>query len=73
MVDFLTWLQANQLEWVKSGANPTSLAMLDNEEYVKMPQSFLLKTEKGQAAISVNARSMDCLTFLMNTTIVLGT
>lgn len=55
MVDFLTWLQANQLEWVKSGANPTSLAMLDNEEYVEMPQSILLKTEKGQAAISVNA------------------
>lgn len=55
MVDFLVWLQGNQLEWVKSGANPTSLAMLDNEEYLEMPQSFLLKTEKGQQAVSVNA------------------
>ena len=64
MVDFLTWLQANQLEWVKSGANPTSLAMLDNEEYVKMPQSFLLKTEKGQAAISVNA--VDGLSYIFD-------
>lgn len=54
MVDFLTWLQGNQLEWVKSGANPTSLAMLENEEYVSMPQSFLLKTEKGQDALAVN-------------------
>ena len=37
-----------------------------------MPQSFLLKTEKGQAAISVNA--VDGLSYiLMNTTIVLGT
>lgn len=64
MIDFLTWLQANQLEWVKSGANPTSLAMLDNEEYVEMPQSFLLKTEKGQAAISVN--TVDGLSYIFS-------
>lgn len=56
MVDFLVWLQANQLEWVKSGANPTSLAMLENEEYLAMPQSFLLKSEKAQDAIRINSQ-----------------
>lgn len=55
MVDFLTWLQSNQLEWVQSGANPTSLAMLENEEYLALPQSFLLVTEKGRDAININA------------------
>ena len=55
MVDFLTWLQGNQLEWVKSGANPSSLAMLENEEYLAMPQSFLLTTEEGRNAININA------------------
>lgn len=54
MVEFFTWLQSNQLEWIKSGANPTSLAMLENESYTDMPQSFLLATEKGQEALSVN-------------------
>lgn len=55
MVDFLAWLQGNQLEWVKSGANPSSLEMLNNEEYMKLPQSFLLTTEKGREAININA------------------
>lgn len=64
MVAFLTWLQSNQLEWVKSGANPTSLAMLDNEEYAKMPQSFLLKTERGRNALDVNA--VDGLSYIFS-------
>lgn len=55
MADFLVWLQGNQLEWVKSGANPSSLAMLENEEYLAMPQSFLLTTEEGRNAININA------------------
>ncbi|WP_062350004.1 ABC transporter substrate-binding protein [Bacillus kwashiorkori] len=41
-VKFIEWLQGNIGEWIKSGANPTSLAMLENEEYKNMPQSFLL-------------------------------
>ncbi|WP_047982702.1 ABC transporter substrate-binding protein [Ornithinibacillus contaminans] len=52
-VAFIEWLQANQLEWVKSGANPASLAMLDNEEYVEMPQSFLLKSPEAREAITI--------------------
>lgn len=55
IVDFLLWLQRNQLEWVKSGANPSALAMLENEEYLSMPQSFLLTTEEGRDAININS------------------
>lgn len=55
MVSFIEWLQGNQLEWVKSGANPSALAMLENEEYLAMPQSFLLTTEEGRNAININA------------------
>ncbi|WP_438838817.1 extracellular solute-binding protein [Streptococcus pluranimalium] len=54
MVDFLTWLQSNQDEIVKSGANPTSLVMLDNEEYTKLPQSFLVTDDRAQKAITIN-------------------
>ena len=64
MVRFLEWLQGNQLEWVKSGANPSSLAMLENEEYLVMPQSFLLTTEEGRAAININAA--EGLTYVFN-------
>ncbi|WP_240817791.1 extracellular solute-binding protein [Bifidobacterium longum] len=53
MVDLMTWLQSNQLEMLKSGANPSSVAMLDNEEYAKMPQSFLLKDDKAREAVNV--------------------
>lgn len=56
MTDFLIWLQSNQLEWIKTGANPSALAMLENEEYLAMPQSFLLTTQKGQDAININAQ-----------------
>lgn len=52
-VKFLTWLQSNTLEWIQSGANPTSTAMLNNKDYTNMPQSFLLKTEKGRNAIRI--------------------
>lgn len=55
IVDFLTWLQGNQLDWIQSGTNPASLSMLENEEYLKMPQSFLLTTEEGRNALSVVA------------------
>ncbi|KFI47490.1 ABC transporter substrate-binding protein [Bifidobacterium biavatii] len=53
MVDFMSWMQNNQLEMVRSGANPSSVAMLDNEEYTKMPQSFLLKDENIRKAINI--------------------
>ncbi|WP_161980633.1 ABC transporter substrate-binding protein [Streptococcus sp. S784/96/1] len=54
MVDFLAWLQTNQGDIVKSGANPTALAMLEDENYTKLPQSFLVTDEKAQNAITIN-------------------
>lgn len=54
MVEFLTWLQSNQEKIVQSGANPTSLAMLEKEEYTKLPQAFLVNDEKAQKAITIN-------------------
>ena len=53
MVAFMEWLQSNQLEMLKSGANPSAKAMLDNPEYAGMPQSFLLKQENIAKAVQV--------------------
>lgn len=53
MVDLMEWLQSNQLEMLRSGANPSAVAMLDNEEYAAMPQSFLLKDEKIRDAVNI--------------------
>lgn len=52
-VKFFEWLQGNQTDWISSGANPASLSMLNNSEYSKMPQSFLLKTDEGRQAITI--------------------
>ncbi|OCA87649.1 ABC transporter substrate-binding protein [Bacillus sp. FJAT-27225] len=53
IVKFLEWLQGNTTEWIKSGANPTALGMLDNQEYTDMPQSFLLKTDEARQAVTI--------------------
>lgn len=53
MVAFMEWLQSNQLEMLKSGANPSAKAMLENKEYASMPQSFLLNDEKISQAVNV--------------------
>ncbi|MDD7465771.1 MAG: extracellular solute-binding protein [Actinomycetaceae bacterium] len=53
MAALMEWLQSNQLEMLKSGANPSAIAMLDNAEYSAMPQSFLLKDEKMFKAINI--------------------
>lgn len=53
MTAFMEWLQENQLEMLKSGANPSAVAMLDNSDYQAMPQSFLLKDKRFQEAVNV--------------------
>nr|WP_269448669.1 extracellular solute-binding protein [Metabacillus kandeliae] len=53
IVSFIEWLQTNQGEWIKSGANPTALGMLKDKEYTAMPQSFLLKTDEAQKAVNI--------------------
>ncbi|MDO5035061.1 MAG: extracellular solute-binding protein [Actinomycetaceae bacterium] len=53
MVDLMEWLQSNQLEMLKSGANPSAIAMLEDPEYAAMPQSFLLKDKKMSDAVHI--------------------
>lgn len=52
-VQFVDWLRTNQLTWLKSGENTASLAMLENEEYLAMPQSFLIQTPEAREAITI--------------------
>ena len=54
MVEFLTWLQGNQLEWCASGAIPSGIAMSENEEFLAMPQSFLITSEVGRDKVRIN-------------------
>ncbi|MCR4694304.1 MAG: extracellular solute-binding protein [Pseudobutyrivibrio sp.] len=54
MVDFLTWLQGNQLEWCQSGAIPSGIAMSQNEEFLSLPQSFLITSETGRDKVKIN-------------------
>lgn len=54
MTDFLVWLQSNQMEWCASGAIPSGIAMSQNEDFLKMPQSFLLTSEKGRDHVRIN-------------------
>lgn len=54
MVEFLTWLQGNQLDWCKSGAIPSGIAMSQNEEFLALPQSFLITSETGRDKVRIN-------------------
>lgn len=53
IVKFVEWLQTNQVEWLRSGANPTALNMFDNPEFLQMPQSFLVTNDKFRDSIRV--------------------
>ncbi|TCP21329.1 multiple sugar transport system substrate-binding protein [Scopulibacillus darangshiensis] len=52
-IAFVDWVRAHSLEWAKAGQNPASLKILDDPEYQKMPQSFLLKDPKEQASLKI--------------------
>lgn len=54
MVDFLIWLQGNQLEWCQSGAIPAGIAMSGNETFLSLPQSFLVTSETGRDKVRIN-------------------
>ena len=54
MVEFLAWLQGNQLDWVESGAIPSGIAMSQNEEFLSLPQSFLITSETGRDKVKIN-------------------
>ena len=42
VMDFITWVGENSLEWAKAGQVPASLKIMDNPEFRDMKQSFLL-------------------------------
>jgi multiple sugar transport system substrate-binding protein len=48
VMDFVKWIGENSIEWAKAGQVPASLKIMDNEEFKKMPQSFLLKEGDSQ-------------------------
>lgn len=52
-VEFVDWLRTNQMTWLESGENTASLAMLENEDYLSMPQSFLIQTPEAREAIRI--------------------
>ncbi|GGB32908.1 extracellular solute-binding protein [Virgibacillus dakarensis] len=53
VVAFIDWIRDNSLEWAKAGQNPASLKILDDPEYQKMAQSFLLKDPEVQASLKI--------------------
>ncbi len=50
---FVDWVRDHSLEWAKAGQNPASLKILDEPEYQKMAQSFLLKDPVEQASLKI--------------------
>ncbi|MHC5269837.1 extracellular solute-binding protein [Enterococcus sp. LJL98] len=53
VLDFIEWIRTNSLEWARAGQNPASLAILDDEEYSKMPQSIFISTPEQQETLSI--------------------
>lgn len=42
VMKFIEYVGENSIEWAKAGQTPASLKILENEEFKKMPQAFLL-------------------------------
>lgn len=53
IMDFLEWVRKNSLEWARSGQNPATLALQDNKEYKKMPQSFFINSKAEQDTLKI--------------------
>lgn len=53
VMDFIDWVRTHSQEWAKAGQNPASLAILEDEAYTKMPQSFFLKSEAQQNTLTI--------------------
>ncbi|MDH6365727.1 multiple sugar transport system substrate-binding protein [Enterococcus sp. PF1-24] len=53
ILDFIEWLRTNSLEWAKAGQNPATLDILNNEEYLEMPQSIFINTPEEQATLNI--------------------
>lgn len=53
IMDFLDYVRQNSLPWAQAGQNPAALATLDNPEYLKLPQSFLVKNPEMQKTLKI--------------------
>ncbi|KAB7669222.1 extracellular solute-binding protein [Bacillus sp. B1-b2] len=53
VMEFLNWVRDNSMEWAKSGQNPATLSLLEEEEYKQMPQAFFLSTPEQQATLKI--------------------
>lgn len=53
VVEFIDWIRDNSLEWARAGQIPASLLLLEEEEYLDMPQSFFVETEENQETMNI--------------------
>ncbi|MGX7078289.1 extracellular solute-binding protein [Globicatella sanguinis] len=53
ILEFIEWLRLNSTEWAKAGQNPASLAILEDEVYQNMPQSFFLSSKEQQETLKI--------------------
>lgn len=50
---FIAWVRTHSMQWAKAGQNPASLALQKDPEYLKMPQSFFVKSKEEQATLKI--------------------
>jgi multiple sugar transport system substrate-binding protein len=53
IMKFLEYVRENSLPWAQAGQNPAALATLENPEYQKLPQSFLVKDPELQKSLKI--------------------
>ena len=53
VMDFLDYVRENSLPWAQAGQNPAALATLENPEYKKMPQAFLIEDPELQKTLKI--------------------
>lgn len=53
VIDFIDWIRDNSIEWARAGQIPATLQLLEDQEYVDMPQSFFVETEERQDSMRI--------------------
>lgn len=51
IIEFIDWVRDNSIEWARAGQNPA--AILESDEYMQMPQAFLLETETARESLVI--------------------
>lgn len=52
-LDFINWLRDNSMEWARAGQNPATLSLLEEDEFLEMPQSMFVATPEQQATLKI--------------------